>query len=105
MVSEFSYALIPTTSTVVLQPYADPGRLTKLQEESIAGRIGIHRDALALDAPVLAAVRLQMHQSLLGALHQNGLIGGFVALQLQVAGCAIAHESLLALQHKNWSVH
>lgn len=88
-----------------VQPYADPGRLAKLEEETIAGRIGIHRDAFALDAPVFAAMRLQMHQALLGPLHQNRFIGGLIALELQVAGRAIAHESLLALQYKNWSVN
>lgn len=82
-------------------PYANASWLAELQEEAIGRRISIHRDALALDTPILAAVRLQMHQSLLCTLHQNGLIGGLVALQLEVAKCAITNESLLALQHQN----
>lgn len=84
----------------VCVPYADSGRLAQLQVEAIGGRIRIHRDAFTVYAPVFAAVCLQVHQSLLGALHQNRLVGGLVAFQLEIAGRAVADKALLTFKYK-----
>lgn len=83
-------------------PYANSCWLAQLQEETIGWRIGIHRDALTFNAPIFAAVRLQVDKTLLGALHENGLVGGLVALELEIARRAIANKSLLTLEYQNW---
>lgn len=43
-----------------------------------------------------------MDDSLLPTLHQDGLVGGLVALELVGGGALVAHEALLTLQHQDW---
>ena len=45
-----------------------------------------------------------MHSSLIRPLHQDGLVGRLVALQLCGPRGLVAHEALLALEHQHGTV-
>merc|ERR1719341_480134 len=82
---------------------AHPGRFAQLEEESL-GKLGVARDSTVGHLPVFSILPLQVDLTILGSLHLYGGIGSLIALQPARAGCLVADEALLALQHQDWPV-